>query len=105
MDKAERFWWAVLHQADWASEMIKDDGKAGIRYANVGNIARHKLNKEFGVNLDDLMDEARDTVSVLYAEEVAKEQAYEDSVKQAYEDIRKGRALLGLPPDESDRED
>jgi len=72
MTKEERIWWMVLLEADIQSEIHchREDGESGFRAAQVGNQARKILVNKFGLNLDDLAEEARAIYLRLYEERV-----------------------------------
>lgn len=77
MTPEERIWWAVLLDADTQSEIYArhGNGESGIRATQVGNQVRKTLVEKFGVNLDEICQEARDVYRRLYHERLVEDEA------------------------------
>ena len=92
----ERLWWCILLDADLLSEIASNrgDGPLAVRYMKVGNKARVTLRDKFGINLDDVTDEARQQVHILEAAELQKERDEESMSRKLDEILASARELL-----------
>lgn len=101
MKSEERLWWATLCLADEDGERIERRGpKEEILIPmRISGRLRSKLCKEFGANLDNLFQDARDKYREMYAEEKAKDEAEKKRWEEYRQLIERTEALLGKKSD------